>query len=205
METIRRYKEKTLLGKTDGGYIYLTAPSWDCGWYWGFGYIGNKHLHTHLSSICKEKGFYDGIKDYFGKSLKIRPSDLWTFAELVKTFYSLKEAAETLGGGGSHFAKNPAKDSIINKKEVDRINSEVLPVVFDEIYKILERNENNNNIFKKLVNLNLAGDTMKVVSFMNKNNIKTDDLEAIDGLKKRDVRIIHTYYWRDYHDNKKQK
>jgi hypothetical protein len=33
-------KDIYLLGKTtDGELIWLEAPSWDCGWYWGFGYV----------------------------------------------------------------------------------------------------------------------------------------------------------------------
>jgi len=33
-------KKVYLLGKDDEGTLYwLEAPSWDCGWYWGFGYI----------------------------------------------------------------------------------------------------------------------------------------------------------------------
>tara|TARA_R110000851_G_scaffold7520_1_gene29176 strand:+ start:306 stop:419 length:114 start_codon:yes stop_codon:yes gene_type:complete len=33
---------------------------------------------------------------------------------------------------------NPLKDLIINKEEVKRINEEILPRVFDEIYKLFK-------------------------------------------------------------------
>ncbi len=33
-------KDVYLLGKDSEGISYwLEAPSWDCGWYWGFGYV----------------------------------------------------------------------------------------------------------------------------------------------------------------------
>jgi len=41
MKTLREYPKKTFLGISEGEKIYLTAPSWDCGWYWRFGYLGN--------------------------------------------------------------------------------------------------------------------------------------------------------------------
>lgn len=35
--------------KKDKDRIALYAPTFDCGWYWGFGYLGNKNCHYHLS------------------------------------------------------------------------------------------------------------------------------------------------------------
>ena len=32
-------KNNYLLGKRNGVKIWLVEASWDCGWYWGFGYI----------------------------------------------------------------------------------------------------------------------------------------------------------------------
>ena len=33
-------KDAYLLGKDDQGIQYwLESPSWDCDWYWGFGYV----------------------------------------------------------------------------------------------------------------------------------------------------------------------
>lgn len=153
MKTIRTYKEKTFLGKSNGENIYLTAPSWDCGWYWGFGYLGNNRCHYHVSGLEKIESYnlqkevwqydfvnlYDGFKKHFGDTFIVKnDSDIWKLAELFKTFYTLRECAEVLGRGGSHITTNACKDIIINKNEVDRINSIVLPAIFDEIYTILE-------------------------------------------------------------------
>lgn len=67
-------------------------------------------------------------------------SNLWKFCELVSTIYTLKESAEVLGRGGSHYTTNTCKDIIINKLEVERINSIVLPSLFNELDTLLKGN-----------------------------------------------------------------
>ena len=131
--------DKICLGKVEGKKIYLSPPSWDCGWYWGFGYLGNKDCHYHVSGLMKESNLFDGILSHFdgGTFILREDKDLWTFAELFATFYTLRETAEVLGRGGSHYTGNPCRDIIINKQEVKRINEVVLPEIFKEIYKLL--------------------------------------------------------------------
>jgi|GEM_PF-2331276 len=201
MKTLSNYS-KILLGYNDNQPIYLSPPSWDCGWYWGFGYLGNKNCHYHIDGLSKDKNLYDAFIEHFDDTLTVRKSDLWTLVELFSTFYSLKKTCEVLGRGGSHYTSNPCKDLIINTDEVTRINNIVLPQVFEEIYKILNRNLNNDKLFKKLVVINLKGDTKKVVEFMNENNIKTDDLKDIKDLSKDDYYIIHSYWYKDFHAKK---
>lgn len=133
------WNKKYTMGIVDGERIQLSPPSWDCGWYWGFGYLGNRNCHYHLDGLNKDKNLYDALKEHFGDSLTIKEKDLWTFCELIATAYSLKEAAEVLGRGGAHYTTNPCKDIIINKAETDRINSIVLPAIFDQIHLILNR------------------------------------------------------------------
>lgn len=144
--------KKIFLGYAEGikkvsNRVYLSPPSFDCGWYWGFGYLGNATSHYHVSGLeGRENGFnnlHDGFKKHFGDTLRVNKSDMWTLAELFKTFYNLKETAEVLGRGGSHYSQNPCKDIIINSDEVTRINSKVLPAIFKEIYKILSRYNGN--------------------------------------------------------------
>jgi L-rhamnose isomerase len=129
------------MGKNDGENEYLASPSWDCSWYWGFGYLQNKNIHHHLDTLNTSKNMFDAIKEYYGDTLNnvLQIDDnknLWVFCELVETFYTLKETAEVLGSGGSHYTTNPIAGLIKNEKEVKRINEEVLPAIFDEIYKI---------------------------------------------------------------------
>jgi hypothetical protein len=151
MNTLSNYPKKIYIGENDGEKIYLSAPSWDCGWYWGFGYLGNINCHYHIDGLTKNESYntekkvweyeftnlFDGFKKHFGKTLIVRDSQLWTLCELFNTFYALKETAEVLGRGGAHYTTNPCADLIKNVDEVKRINEIVLPQIFEEIYKIL--------------------------------------------------------------------
>lgn len=198
---------KILLGRHDNENIYLSPPSWDCGWYWGFGYLGNRNCHYHIDGLSKKEDcyMYDAFKKHFGKSLIVRDSQLWVICELFRTFYSLKETAEVLGRGGSHFTSNPCADIITNKDEVKRINEVVLPAIFEAIYKILIPAQDNKKQDEQLVKINLKGDTSKVVDFMLENGIDTDDLKNIEGLTSDDTHIIHGYYWERHHAQKAAK
>jgi len=135
-----KFKDDVILGKLNDKDIYLKKPSWDCDWYWGFGYLGNYTIHYHIDGINKSKNLYDALKKHFGDSLTIKDDKkLWLFCEFMATFYSLKETAEVLGRGGSHYTKNPLADVIKNKTEVDRINNEIMPKIFDAIWDIFKK------------------------------------------------------------------
>lgn len=138
---ITKFEDKILMGTANGWGEYLAAPSWDCGYYWGFGYLQNHNIHHHINSINKNKNLFDAIKEYYGETLnpKLVENDyskLWVFCELMKTFYTLKETAEVFRRGGSFYTKNPISTLIKNDKDVDRINKEIMPALFDEIYKL---------------------------------------------------------------------
>jgi hypothetical protein len=142
MET--KWNKKVFFGTNkDNEKIYLSAPSWDCDWYWGFGYLGNKDCHYHLSGYQnknqerRNKNMYDCLTEDYALNEKIK-DNLWEFCELVKTAYTLKKTAEVLGRGGSHYTTNPCKDIIINKDEAKRINEIVLPTIFNAIHKLIK-------------------------------------------------------------------
>jgi len=138
---ISEMPNRKLLGRVDGELIYLSKPSFDCGWYWGFGYLGNRNCHYHVDGLMDKHNtnLFDAFKAEFGDSLVISDVDLWVISELFMTFYTLKSTAEVLGRGGSHMTTNPLSKLIINKNEVKRINEVLLPHVFVEIYKILDK------------------------------------------------------------------
>lgn len=197
------YPNKILLGQNGGENIYLSRPSWDCDWYWGFGYLGNKNCHYHVDGLSKDKNLFDAFKKHFGNTLIVRDSELWTLCELFQTFYVLKETAEVLGRGGTHMTTNPCAKIITNKKEVERINEVVLPSIFEEIYKILIPAQDNDEKNEAIVKLNNKGNTQKVVDFMNEHKITTDDLKAIEGISEHDYDVIHSFYWEQYHAKNK--
>lgn len=205
--------EKVLLGKVDNKSIYLSPPSWDCGWYWGFGCLGNNNSYYHVDGLKKIETYnmekkvweyrfvnlYDGFKEHFGDSLMIRKSMLWEFTELFETFYKLKDIAEVYNRGGSHYTTNPCKDLIVNEDEVKRINEVILPAIFEEIYKIIELSQSLPKCIKEIVKLNVDGDTSLVVEYMIENLIAPEDLKDAKGITYNDYQIIHSYYWKAYH------
>lgn len=124
--------------KSTGELIYLSSPSFDCGWYWSFGYLGNNNCHYHLSGVAGEGR---NMRDALLSDYELAPwvaENLWEFCELAMTAYALKETAEVLGRGGSHFTTNPCCDLIKNPEEVTRINKVVLPAIFAAIEALEE-------------------------------------------------------------------
>jgi hypothetical protein len=49
-------KIRWLLGNLKGTLtpVYIYDFSWDCGWYWGGGYIGNSNFHSHFDGAFLE-------------------------------------------------------------------------------------------------------------------------------------------------------
>jgi len=199
-EIERKYPEKSFMGVRGDQKVYLAQPSWDGGLRWNFGILSDG---TPINYLNKKINLHDGLVEYFGDSFAIRKSDRWEFAELFKTFYSLQEAAEVLGRGGSYYIENnPCAEIIKNPDEVKRINEVVLPAIFEAIYKIIGRNKNNNKLFKKIVELNVEGDTDKVVKFMMKHKFHPRDIDHVEGITWNDSMVIHSKYREETKKNK---
>ena len=143
---IRRYgKEMFLLGKnTNNERVYLEKASWDCGWYWGFGYLETLNSHTHFDTeilrneehICA----YDKFKKYFVETC-LSDNEIWQLCDYMYSFYTLRESAELFGYGYSHQTEKAKIDEIKNTELVDKINKEMLPKLFEKIYELLTPKE----------------------------------------------------------------
>lgn len=133
-----KYPRVFLGTSIEGQRIYLAPPSWDCNWYWGWGYIGNSNLHYHLRSLFKDTNMRDGIKAHFKTFAVNNDKDLWTFCELVRTFYHLRETSDVLTRGGSHYARNPCQELIKDTDYAKHINTVLIPAIFAETYKLFE-------------------------------------------------------------------
>lgn len=136
---LTKWTERRYLGKRkeDGKMVYIAAPTWDCNWYWSFGYLQATGEHYHLRSYG-DINWKDALERDYTLNVKLRGDNLWKFYELAKTAYGLKEAAELLGRGGSNVTENPLSEIIKNNFEVDRINLIVLPQIFDEINEMFD-------------------------------------------------------------------
>ena len=141
--TLKRF----YIGMLDGERIYLSVPKFDCDWYWGFGYLGNRNCHFHLKNCAsflydnhelQRKNMYDQLKGVFGDSLRIPDNKLWEFCEIAQTIYTMKESAEVFGRGGSHYTTNPDRETIKNTDIVETININVIPKQIRSLWKLLE-------------------------------------------------------------------
>ena len=128
-------REIYLIAKDTEGVLYwLEAPSFDCGWYWGFGYIesytDNKrpdlsediNTHQHFSSLSKG---YNNICDnpYF-TDFTFTKEEGKIVTDLFTEFYKLREEADAAY----------RKDEVTYKKLIDI----ELPKVMNEIINIVK-------------------------------------------------------------------
>lgn len=106
------------LGKSTFGATYLTKHTWDCGWYWGMGYVGNINCHYHIKEMLKE---LDVSKAF--TSTSITQNQWYVICDLFKQAYALKAVAGVYRYG-SHITnlagvtdclKDSSKEAAINK------------------------------------------------------------------------------------------
>lgn len=145
---IRFGKKRYLLGirKEDNKKVYLTEASWDCGWYWGFGYVNTFKKndicdHQHFDSLFLENNIFYSFKEYF-KQTTLKNDDIYLLLNYMKEFYICQKYAEVLRHGGYITTRAPSiteeKNKEANQKEIERINKILIPELFEKIYKLLE-------------------------------------------------------------------
>lgn len=146
-------KDIYLLGQDHDGINYwLEAARWDCGWYWGGGYVETYtnnanparaydiNSHSHFDSMFFNKPGKHGF-DVFNEFFAEHPfteREVWKICELLKSFYTARQYSDMLHTGGAHYTTNPAADVIKAGDEYNRINNDVIPAIMSELYKILE-------------------------------------------------------------------
>lgn len=151
-QTLTIFGKKNYLLGTDknGKKLFLVEPSWDCGWYWGFGYVEtytnntdpkrSKDIssHTHFNSLFGTNcSLYDGFKRII-KDSTLDDDEIWKLIDYMKTFYCLSETAEVLKRGYSHYSETAKLDIVKDEAYAERINKVVLPVLFKHIEDLFE-------------------------------------------------------------------
>ena len=120
---------KIYLGKAGDECIYLSKHSWDCNWYWDFGYIGNNSCHFHIESWLDHKNI--NIKDIFSET-NISQSHWWIIRDLFIQAYALRRAADTYRYGG-HQTDDAKPLRVIDPDMATRLNAD-LKVLLDTIW-----------------------------------------------------------------------
>ena len=143
-------KDVYLLGKDRQGVRYwLEQPSWDCDWYWGFGYIktytNNLHpsrardirSHQHADNFMRWCIEWNGREPILHRTI-FTEREAWALCELFERFYLFKKLAE-LYHKGFLIARYSFK--MKSPQETERINKEILPPIMNAIIDILKPDE----------------------------------------------------------------
>ena len=150
-KTVKVFGETSyLLGRgKDGDMYYLVEPKFDCGWYWGMGYIHSYtnqrqpersrdiQMHTHFDSMFfREHDGHTNFKEKFVET-PLADKEIWTLMELMKSAYTLREMADMCYRGGAHYTTNPCKELLQDWNEYNRINDVLLPAIFEQVRNLL--------------------------------------------------------------------
>jgi hypothetical protein len=114
-------KEKIYLGTFQGERYSLEKHSWDCGWYWGFGYVGNFRLYTHFSEVFLGKSF-PRKKDF--EELNFSEESWWVILDCFSQAYALKRAAEVYRHG-AHIACDSRARLLVSEEMEKKLNQDL--------------------------------------------------------------------------------
>ena len=144
--TIAFNKKIYLLGAdAEGTKYWLEAPSWDCDWYFGFGYVETYtnndcpsrardiESHQHFDGLFLNNSTvsaFDTFKAFF-KETTLDQKEIHLLIDYMSSFYKLKDVAKTLGVGYSNMTET-AKE----------INEKILPAIFKRIDILLSDTDN---------------------------------------------------------------
>ena len=138
------------LGVLNGEKIYLEEGSWECGWYWGLGYVESYDskirdisMHTHFDSLFFS-GPSNGWDNFKSKvtDCPLTDHELWNLMELMKTLYTLREAAEVFHRGGSHYVTHKKEGRIVKQTVyAKKINEKLIPELLSMVYDIIKEEE----------------------------------------------------------------
>lgn len=140
-----------LLGRdAEGTNYWLEEPTWDCDWYWGFGYIetytnnANPKLakdilsHQHFDSLflSGKQNAFNEFKDFFAET-PLTDDEIYELVDYMKTFYTLQKAAEVFRHGYSWQTARAKLDALKDESIENKINKTMLPALFERIKKLL--------------------------------------------------------------------
>lgn len=136
----------------DGEKYYLQRGKFDCGWYWSGGYINTFNrkksdisLHTHYKTGEVNGNKFSDITSQdsgFNKIFKLTTlteDEKWTFHELMRTFYIMRDAMDLSHRGGANISsKKPLKEQIQNT-DVYEHYKKLIAQLHKELDKLLSK------------------------------------------------------------------
>lgn len=146
-------KDVYLLGISKEGIAYwLEQPTWDCGWYWGCGYVvtytnnlhpdRSKHLnsHQHFDTLFLYKDMFNYWHEFFEEST-LNDQEIWQLWDYMCSVYTLKETAELVGRGHSNVTEKSMCEAVKDTELCKRINEQMLPALFERVKQLLTNNK----------------------------------------------------------------
>ncbi len=128
-------KDIYLLGRDNDGINYwLEAPSWDCDWYWGFGYV-EPYTNNSNPSKARDISSHQHIDGLFKSEGTIK---MWKTALAWHTY--TKEEAEELSNLFTEFYRLKKAGEQAHQKDktaYNQINHVEIPAIAASIIKIL--------------------------------------------------------------------
>jgi len=121
-----------------GKKLWLEKHEWACGWYWAFGYIGNRNLHMHISALIDHPEKYAPdwvlVSEQF-ESTWMTQGQWWIMRDLFLSAYALKKAAAAYCHGG-HQTASAKPYRVICPDQENRINVD-LGILLDNIWQFV--------------------------------------------------------------------
>jgi len=144
----KKYANEDIAGQT----LELTKHSWSCDWYWGFGYIGNRHLHTHFNEcFLNNTSLTDTEVGMIFEETNINQEEWWILRDLFVSAYALKDAAEIYHYQGHQTYKVFDILDIRDEKKEAELNKD-LKTILDKIWDICQDAETRSKIVEQLTN-----------------------------------------------------
>jgi hypothetical protein len=156
-----------------GESLYLEKHKFDCGWYWGFGYIGNRNLHTHMDSTFLNG--ITGINEIFEEST-FTQKEWWIIRDLFIQAYALKNCAKVYRHGGHQTSEKGLTGCIKSKEMEDQINKD-LERVLNQVWDFMTRDRSEiAETFKRIESIKA-----KITKQENAKTQEEDKLKKLES------------------------
>lgn len=135
---------KIYLGTIEDERIYLVKHSFDCNWYWGFGYLSGyrkgereQSSHFHIDSLIQGSTEEVTNVNKIFNTTWISQDLWWILRELFNQAYALKKAAQVYKYGANQTSEG-GYNKLLYSEEKNKSINEDLKKVLDTIWNILE-------------------------------------------------------------------
>lgn len=103
--------------------VYLSKHTWDCGWYWSLGYVGNMKTHCHFEGQFLTGSALEASEVF--STTHITNAEWWVLRDLFIQAYALQKAAEIYRYGGHQTTKTGLTDMLHSPEKAKALNADL--------------------------------------------------------------------------------